>query len=113
MKKLIYLLVFCFSLSNCERKSDEENNYPSCLNSQIQAILNLPVQNPKATIKKYKYQNRTVYYVNPNFPDAINTVWDENCGKICSDGGISGQTSNPCIDWNSAIYISTVWTDPR
>lgn len=112
MKILVYLLGLFF-LSNCDRKDDDSNDYPECLNSQIQVMLQSPIQNPKATIKKFKYQNKIVFYINPNIPDGVNTVVDESCNIICSDGSIAGQTSNPCIDWNSAIYISTVWTDPR
>lgn len=111
--KYISILLTSFLLLNCNRSDDDNKDYPSCIKSEIQTILQSPAQNPRATIKKFNYKNKLVYLISPNYPDARNKVLDDQCNVVCSEGGISGQTNNPCIDWNTAVYVETAWTDPR
>ena len=116
MKKPIYLsILFFITLISCSKNEDQKTTTTcaDCINTKIQEILQSPVQNPKATVKKYTYQGQTVYLINSNFADALDPVYNDKCELICSQGGIAGNINNSCINWDSAIYIETVWTDPR
>lgn len=116
MKKAISLLILVLLiLSSCSKRENicPKQLYPDCINSNIQVILQSPVQSIKATVKKYLYQGQTVYLISTNFPDAPSQVYNEKCDLICSIGGIGGETSTTCINWNNATFLETVWTDPR
>jgi hypothetical protein len=102
-------------LSSCSRNDDENKSYPECLSNIISTVQQIPVQKPKVEVKKYKYKNQIVYTVNIIKPDGSSlVVYDESCNLICSSGNtIVGTPFDTCIDWNTATYLETVWTDPR
>ena len=114
MKKIILLLVsgfFLFLSCNTSETVPEQIAYPECLKAKIQMITNNPPANPRATIKKFTYQNETVYKVETYYPDGKSEIYNQKCELVCTDGGINGSTT--CINWNSASFLETVWTDPR
>ncbi|WP_396171023.1 DUF6970 domain-containing protein [Flavobacterium sp.] len=116
MKKLTLLIsVFLLQLGCSRNNEDEIKNvsYPECLSTQIQLILQNPIQNPKSTIKKYIYNGNIVYIVGFNFPDSQSPVYNDKCELICAEGGIGGNSTSTCVNWESATYLETVWTDPR
>lgn len=116
MSKSNYLSIILFiTLINCSNNEDQsnKNNYSDCINAKIQEILQSPIQNPKATVKKYTYLGQTVYLINSNFADALDPVYNDKCELVCTQGGIGGNSNNSCVNWDSAVYIETVWTDPR
>ncbi|HFG0566754.1 DUF6970 domain-containing protein [Flavobacterium psychrophilum] len=115
MKKIILLfsiLLIQFGCSNSSSSDETKKvSYPDCISSKIQDILQSPVQNPKANIKKYYYQNQYVYKINSFFADGKSPVYNDRCELICEDGGIDG--SNTCVNWENATFIESVWIDPR
>jgi hypothetical protein len=117
MKKLIYLISMLLLLIGCSKSDNEtkKTSYPECISSQIEGILKTPVQIPRANVKKYTYLGKTVYAVNYVMPDDKSTsIYDEDCKLICGMGAnIEGTPFDTCVEWNKAIYIETVWTDPR
>jgi hypothetical protein len=120
MKKIILLmsLLLLLSISCSKSESGDEAKkvpYPECISSQIDEILkNYSPRIPRSNIKKYKYNEQYVYVVEINeVADEQNPVYNEKCELICSHGGIDGNNNKTCINWDSAVFIETVWTDPR
>ena len=123
MKKLI--LVFCIAtlLIKCSKddKKNEDSNqckYPECFISSIDVILKRPAENPRASIKKYLYNGQNVYIVDDQFASIGNDiplgiVRNENCETVCDFGGGIAGTKSTCLNWDKAVFIETVWTDPR
>lgn len=112
MKKLTLIIGIILFISSCE-KNDDEIQYPTCLETRINNFIeNYGVQNPRSSIKKYTYQNQTVYvFYGNNVSDEQFSVVDENCNTICSFGSIAG--NNTCDNWENSEFIETVWTDNR
>jgi hypothetical protein len=104
-------------LIGCSKSDNEikKISYPECISTKIEGILKTPIQIPRADIKKYTYLGKTVYAVNYVIEDgASTTIYDENCKMICVIGSnIQGTPFDTCVEWSKAIYIETVWTDPR
>ena len=118
MRKAMYFLSVLFLISGCSKSNNDELIkvfYPECIGAQIEGILKTSVQIPRANIKKYTQLGKTVYAVNYIIADgASTTIYDENCNIICAMGAnIQGTPFDTCVEWNKAIYIETVWTDPR
>jgi hypothetical protein len=117
MKKIILLLSVLLLQQSCSSSDSikKTNNHPDCISSKIQIILGSPIQNPKANIQKYNYNNAFVYAVNYIKNDGTNLeVYNDECVLICSTGStIDGTPFSSCVDWNKATLIETVWTDPR
>ncbi len=112
MRKLIFICVLITSSISCN-SDDEDSMYSQCLQDRIEAVLEDPVQSPKANIQKYIYENEEVFLVNfQNFPDGQSSVMTVDCQTICVIGGIDGP-NNDCQNWIAAIFIETVWEDPR
>lgn len=112
MKKLTLIICIILSISSCE-KNDDEIQYPTCLQSEVERILETTPQSPRATIKLYLYQGNNVYIVNTNFPDDQSNIYNSNCEIICSVGGIDGNQNDTCVNWENAELVETVWTDNR
>lgn len=118
MKNTILILsVFILTcISSCDKNSDDElNQYPRCIQTIIDNILELSVQTPRANIEKYIYNGDEVFVINDqNFPDGESAVVSSNCVLICALGGINGEPSPECSDFNdNSTLIEVVWTDPR
>ena len=66
-------------------------------------------------IDAYKYQGKDVYLYYPGWGDAYNELKDENCMYLFApSGGFSGSGDGTHPDFrNEAIFISTIWVDPR
>lgn len=119
MKKLILLmsllLLLLISCNNSESETEDEKLlYPECISTQIDVILkNYSPRTPRSNIEKYKYNGQDVYVVAINqIPDELFPVYNEKCELICSFGGINANNKT-CINWDEAVFIETVWTDPR
>lgn len=111
--KVILILIIPFILFSCSNNDDVKQQYPNCLQFEIDRILNSIPQSPRATIGLYTFQNENVYVVNTNFPDDQSNVYNSRCELICTIGGIDGNENDTCVDWENAEYIETVWTDNR
>ena len=112
MKKLTLIIGIIIFISSCE-KNDDEIKYPSCLQSEVERILESTPQTPRATINLYLYQENNVYIINTSFPDDQSNIYNSNCEIICSVGGIDGNQNDTCMNWENAELIETVWVDPR
>ena len=108
-------MILLLSLTaSCGGDDFDINDYPECLQSTIKAIMDKPVQTPRAKIEKWMYLDQEVYVVDAqNFPDGETFVITLNCQEtICALGGFDGPL-NDCEDWNTAEFIETIWVDPR
>ena len=102
---LLFLFVFC-----CTNDS-ENDDYPNCLDTYIDTALNQGPTTPRASIDKYDFDNKEVYLVSiQNFPDGMAIVVDEDCEIICEMGGIAGII---CDGFNEAVFLESIWEDPR
>lgn len=111
--KTILILTIPLLLFSCNKNDDVLENYPPCLQIDIDRILDSRPQSPRATIDLYTYQGERVYLVQTNFPDGYSSLYNSKCESICSFGGIDGNGDGTCLDWENAKYMETVWTDTR
>jgi hypothetical protein len=65
-----------------------------------------------SSIKKYTYNDQTVYYFSPSTYDGMSKLYDKNHNFICApDGGITGKGDNKCPDFFSAkSQEQTIWS---
>lgn len=112
------LLLGCSSDSSLNTEIDAIK--PECLQQIIIGILDREPTNPRATIRKFLYKDNEVFVIDvlsspsDRGADAESFVRDSSCNLICLLGGIDGQPSSECSDFNqTAQFIETIWTDPR
>jgi hypothetical protein len=116
MKKLNFAFLFLITLffSGCSN-DDNNSSLPECLEDTKTIVYQDEPQTPRASIDKYIYNGETVYLFNRNtsdyMSDAVKWVIDEQCIVLCHIE--SNFEQNNCIDWESAQFVETVWTDPR
>lgn len=74
-----------------------------------------PVANPPHRILKYRYHDKTVYYVPPSCCDRPSTLYDANGDVVCSpDGGLTGRGDGRCTDFATQRSDELlIWADPR
>ncbi len=113
MKRIIIACCMNLILFSCS-SDDGMQEIPECLKPTITAILEKPVQSPKAKIELWKYEEKEVYVIDAqNFPDGQTFVITTDCEEtICTLGGIDG-SDNDCPLWNNATLIKILWIDPR
>ena len=120
--KYIYIIFAVFILAtvlSCDKNNDDESNkYPRCFQIIIDEILENPPTENRASISLYSYNNENVYVVfNPpsnGAADFESSVRDSDCNVVCSLGGIDGEPSPECSDFNNnSVLIEIVWTDSR
>jgi len=107
---LVGLLFGVFGIS-CSRHELQDPSSPDCINKEIAMALQNPAQNPRGSIQKYLYQGQIVYLVNTVKKEY--KVYNTRCDLLCYLGGIEGENNNLCVNWSSAKFLETVWTDPR
>jgi len=113
MKKLIISLSILLFITACNKKSEIDGEYPSCMQFEVNNVLNRNTTTIKAFIKKYRYQGKIVYaFYEGNIVEGQTRIYDENCLNICEFNGVGTQI-NTCENWDSAEFIETVWEDPR
>ncbi|WP_338870996.1 hypothetical protein WBJ53_24235 [Spirosoma sp. SC4-14] len=88
---------------------------PQCIKDWITQIKNESVWSPPASIYRYSYQGKTVYYIPQHCCDIPSILMDENCTIICSpDGGIDGGGDGKCADFFAERKNEKlVWQDTR
>jgi beta-lactamase class A len=88
---------------------------PPFVRDLIKSFEAAPVANPPASISRYEYQGRVVYYVPPRCCDVPSTLYDDKGAVICQpDGGFTGRGNNKCADFFDARSKGvTIWKDPR
>jgi len=128
MKNLILILSLCFVLFSCFEKEEEvtvvpeipieEGNVMKCEKATkfIEEVDTYPITREgerKASIKKYKFRNKFVYWLRPSSEGhSDGFIIDGNCNLIC-DWVLVGETG--CNDWNRSTveYVETIWQDQR
>ena len=116
MKKLNLAFLYLITTFLLGCSNDDNNSLPECIQGIIENIVYQDEpQTPRASIDKYIYNGETVYLFNRNtwnsFSDSVKWVINEGCDVSCHVG--SHFEDFNCIDWESAQFIETVWTDPR
>jgi hypothetical protein len=117
MKNFLYFFFISVILFGCT-DNDDKTKYPECIKSGIEIFLaNYPTPpntGYRASVEKYSYKGGIIYVTDfsPGFPDGSSAVVNEKCEVICSLGGIAGNKFD-CVDWNTAIFLETVWKDSR
>ena len=114
----ICLIVFIAALSSCASSiggKDTAVSLPSCIRQRIDSLKAQPVQNPPATIYRYKYEGKAVYLFSAPCCDQYNTLVDANCNYLCApSGGFTGRGDGACPDFKTAATEETlIWRDER
>lgn len=113
IKRALILLVILIVTIHCEN-SDDNTDYPSCIETKISELKNAPVQNPPAEIWKWEVDGEVYFYITSDCCDQFNILYDKNCNIVCApDGGISGKGDGNCPDFNNEIKKTLIWEDPR
>jgi hypothetical protein len=88
---------------------------PIFVRQLIERMQAAPVANPPASVWKYQYQGRTVYYVPPSCCDVPSELYDADGNVLCGpDGGLTGTGDGRCPDFfETRTGDERVWQDPR
>jgi len=81
----------------------------------IEEVKAAPTRNPPASVARYSYLGKIVYYVPPFCCDMTSVLYDVDGEVICvPDGGITGAGDGRCPDFfeerGDAIIV---WEDSR
>ena len=118
MKKSILFPIFLSFVLGCSSESSLdaqiETIEPMCLQEIVKFILEEDVSNPRRSISAYTFNGENVFVITPSshVSEPATNVLNSNCETICLIGGIDGP-ANDCENFESAVFIETVWTDPR
>ncbi|MDZ4148699.1 MAG: hypothetical protein U1C58_10475 [Flavobacteriaceae bacterium] len=109
---IVTLLLGCTSDSSLDTQI--ETIEPVCLQDIVKSILEEDVSNPRRSISAYTFNGEKVFVITPSshVSEPATNVVNTNCETICLIGGIDG-SDNDCENFDSAVFIETVWTDPR
>jgi hypothetical protein len=97
----------------CVQSSSQD--LPAFVNELIDQMETDPLANPPASIWRFQYQGRTVYYVPPSCCDVPSSLYDTDGRLVCGpDGGLTGDGDGKCPDF----FIKRsderlLWRDPR
>ena len=88
---------------------------PDCIDSLINIFRVEKVQNPPRKIYRYRYNNKTVYYVPAICCDFFSDLYDDKCSLIGHpDGGFTGKGDGRMPDFHSSKKNEElVWEDKR
>ena len=118
MKPLTYFFAIALFILACHRKSPAatgDKSIPTCVQSKIDSIKQLPVWNPPAEVHEYEYDGRKLYLFSADCCDFFTIAIDANCNYVCApSGGFTGRGDGKCKDFNEkAKMIRLVWKDDR
>lgn len=109
MKTLIFILLVLTTVS-C-RELDIPNNPPKCVTGKINAFKDEACEKG-ANVKKYTFQEKTVYVFDPGTcgADMTSEVIDSECNNLGYLGGITGNTTINGESFENAEFVETTWT---
>jgi len=108
-KTLLLLLVL-----SCSKQKTPSLNVPICIQSKIETIKSLPVENPPKEVWKWQVNGNTYFYFSAACCDQYSELYDSNCSLVCHpDGGITGVGDGNCPSFSGPITKTLVWKDPR
>jgi hypothetical protein len=107
------LLILTIAIAGCN--SVAGGNLPPRIEQFIDELKAAPKSNPPATVWRYSYLDRVVYYVTPACCDVPSSLHDKDGKFICSpDGGITGRGDGKCRDFfETRTDESLLWRDSR
>ena len=113
LKHLAFSLIVLLFIS-C-KKNETTSGISPCMQAQIDSSLAKPKGFLYLKIDAYIYQGKNAYLYYPGWGDAYNELKDENCIYLFApSGGFSGSGDGTHPNFrNEAIFISTIWVDPR
>lgn len=112
---IIFLLAALLSCKKSTEQTEQNVQVAACMQTQIDSALAKPKGSLIIKIEAYQYQSKIVYLYYSGCCDRYNDLKDGNCNYLFSpSGGIAGggDRSHPAF-FSEAIFIKTVWTDPR
>jgi hypothetical protein len=107
-------ILFLLLSTSCSKQKTKSLNVPSCIQSKIELIKSLPVENPPKEVWKWQVDGNIYYYFSAACCDQYSELYDSNCNLVCHpDGGITGIGDGNCPLFSGAITKTLVWKDPR
>ena len=104
--KSIFLATLCFVIfaSSCEKTASE------CVQNKIDDFKRSNTC-PKANVKQYLFQGRTVYAFDPGpcGADMITKIIEADCTILGSLGGYFGNTKINGAEFSEASLVKTIW----
>lgn len=90
-------------------------DWPPFVDQLIAQLEATPKKNPPASIWRYAYHGRAVFYIPPSCCDIPSRLYDAAGNFLCSpDGGIRGIGDGKCRDFFAARTDEhLLWTDAR
>ena len=97
------------------KKSNAPKSAPPCMVNKILVMSLSRVANPPASVWRYEYDGKTVYYIPPACCDQSSQLYDNLCHDLCSpDGGFSGGGDGKCPDFFAKRTQGVlIWQDHR
>jgi hypothetical protein len=114
---IILFAACCGSKSNSSGSSSYlpdgaiKDSVPACVRKIINEALKEIPPNPPVQVDEYLYNGKKVFLFTAQCCDQLNTLYDENCKRICSPtGGITGRGDMQCNDFSDkAAFVKEVW----
>lgn len=108
-------IIFCALLVFSCKKNHEIPPLSACMQAQIDSSLAKPKGYAYYRIDAYTYHGENVYLYYQGCCDRYNDLQDKNCKYIFSpSGGFAGGGDGTHPDFRTdAVFISTLWVDPR
>lgn len=88
---------------------------PAAISALAKRLQEAPRANPPARITRYRWHERTVYFVPQRCCDIPSMLYDEGGAVIClPDGGIHGRGDGKCADFfDTRSDEHLIWADAR
>lgn len=85
---------------------------PNCIETKISQFKNITCQH-KASVKEYRFEEKEVYVFEMGNcgADLTADVFDSDCNLLGYLGGIQGNTKINGIEFSTAVYIRTIWSN--
>jgi len=103
------------ALTQAAACTSTSESWPPFVQQHIAQLEAEPKRNPPASIWRYTYRGREVYYVPPYCCDEAGELYDRDGNVICGpDGGLTGEGDGRCRDFFSdRSEERLVWADTR
>ena len=107
---LLIVILIAISLTSCQKQNIEKNT-PKCIENLINEFDKNQSCDSGVNVKRYTFQNTTVYVFDPGNCGADMTmeVIDSDCNTLGHLGGFVGNTIINGEDFSNAIFESTTW----
>lgn len=111
--KPVTIPIFIFLLLACSanKKASGVQDMPECLREKIKAMASDPGSGSPQSITRYRYKQKTVYYMVSPCCDKFNIVYDSACNILGHpDGGFTGKGDGKMTNFREeAVDEKVVW----